>query len=73
MIKVHNIRAGDVFEVTTSYVNNEFRIVYKRVYSQPKIILSKKAMGWVRVKLNPHKNDYFEAGLNRCPITTKLH
>ncbi len=37
VIKGHNIRAGDVFEVTTTSANNEFKIVYKRVYSQPKL------------------------------------
>jgi len=36
VIKGHNIRAGDVFEVTTNNVNDEFKIVYKRVYSQPR-------------------------------------
>jgi hypothetical protein len=36
VIKEYNIHAGDVFEVTTTSTNKEFRIVYKRVYSQPK-------------------------------------
>ncbi len=36
VIKEHNIHAGDVFEVTTTTVNNEFKIIYKRVYSQPR-------------------------------------
>jgi len=37
VIKEHNIRAGDVFEVTTTSTNHELRIVYKRVYSQPRL------------------------------------
>ena len=37
VIKGHNIRAGDVFEVMTTGANNEFRIIYKRVYSQPRL------------------------------------
>jgi hypothetical protein len=36
VIKAHNIRAGDVFEVTTTNANTEFKIVYRRVYSHPK-------------------------------------
>lgn len=34
--KAHNIHPGDVFEVTTTNINNEVKITYKRVYSQPK-------------------------------------
>ena len=37
VIKEQNVHAGDVFEVTTTGANDEFRIVYKRVYSQPRL------------------------------------
>jgi hypothetical protein len=36
VVKNNNVRPGDVFEVTTISNLNEFRIIYKRVYSQPK-------------------------------------
>jgi len=35
--KEYDIRAGDVFEVTTLNTNKELKIIYRRVYSQPKI------------------------------------
>jgi bifunctional DNA-binding transcriptional regulator/antitoxin component of YhaV-PrlF toxin-antitoxin module len=34
--KAHNIHPGDVFEVTTTDTNNEFRITYKRVLTNYK-------------------------------------
>jgi hypothetical protein len=37
LIKDHNIHTGDVFEVTTTNANNELKIIYKRVYSQPRV------------------------------------
>ena len=36
VIEEHSVHAGDVFEVTTSNADDEFKITYKRVYSQPR-------------------------------------
>lgn len=36
VIKEHNVHAGDVFEVTTEGSNDEFKVIYKRVYAQPR-------------------------------------
>jgi hypothetical protein len=37
VIKEYDIHAGDVFEVTTTGDNKELKIIYKRVYSQPRL------------------------------------
>lgn len=36
LVRKHGVQIGDVFEVSVSSINDELRIIYKRVYAQPR-------------------------------------